>query len=503
MPHLFLTGATGLLGSYLLRDLLLRGVGLAVLVRSTKRLTAQARIEDLLYGWEKRLGHSLPRPIVLEGDLSRPDLGLDDEDTEWISRHCDRLLHNAASLSFYGTDRNDEPWRSNLGGTENILALCRRAGIRKFHHVSTAYVSGQRTGRCLETELDVGQEPGNDYEASKCQSEQRVRSAQWIDESTVYRPGIIIGDSLNGYTTTFHGFYVPLKVLSILLSHPMNFGVEKNANNSQAFGDKLVSVLGMDGTESKHLVPVDWVSAAICEILTHPHRHGPTYHLTPHQPVSVSLMQQVLRDVMLKNTSAKSTRPAFANKKDWPGFVKSFVEQVDVYRSYWRDDPQFDHTNTSTALPDLPCPEVDQKMLERTCQFAIDANFGWPHAPVEPPPLDIGRHLGSRLPVSRTAGQTALGLKISGRGGGEWELCVDEDHVTHASPGISQDCHTTLYMNADTYARLCSRQLDLEQVVNSGRLMLEGNDITGSELIRFLSPLLTSENMTEMTVSPT
>ena len=502
MPHLFLTGATGLLGSYVLRDLLLRGVRLAVLVRSTKRLTAQERIEDLLYGWEKRLGHSLPRPIVLEGDLSRPDLGLDNQSTEWVSRHCDRLLHNAASLSFYGTDKSDEPWRSNLGGTEHVLALCRHTGIRQFHHVSTAYVAGQRTGLCLETELDVGQEPGNDYEASKCQSEELVRSAEWIDESTVYRPGIIIGDSKNGYTTTFHGFYVPLKVNSILMGHPENFGMRNNAENSQAVGDKLVSVLGMDGTEAKHLVPVDWVSTAMCEILSDPQLHGKTYHLTPHRPVAVSLMQQVIQDVMLRNTSTKNPRPLFASQQQWPKFVESFVEQVSVYRAYWRDDPEFDQTNISQALPDLPCPEVDREMLDRTCQYAIDANFGWPHPPVESPPLDVGARLNRWLTSVETEGETYLGLQVNGRGGGEWELTASDGHLVHAVPGISSRCQTTLYLNSTTFGQLSAQELSVGQGIDSGRIVIQGNTVSHPYLTQFLQPLIDAEHESTAAASP-
>ena len=43
-----LTGATGLLGSYLLRDFLLAGRRVAVLVRPAKRESARQRVENLL-----------------------------------------------------------------------------------------------------------------------------------------------------------------------------------------------------------------------------------------------------------------------------------------------------------------------------------------------------------------------------------------------------------------------------------------------------------------------
>ena len=48
MTYHLLTGATGLLGSYLLRDCLRQGHRLAVLVRPSKRESGRQRIEAIL-----------------------------------------------------------------------------------------------------------------------------------------------------------------------------------------------------------------------------------------------------------------------------------------------------------------------------------------------------------------------------------------------------------------------------------------------------------------------
>ena len=55
--HLLLTGATGLLGSYLVRDLLLDGQPLAVIVRRSRKQDPVARIEGVLRHWELSLIH--------------------------------------------------------------------------------------------------------------------------------------------------------------------------------------------------------------------------------------------------------------------------------------------------------------------------------------------------------------------------------------------------------------------------------------------------------------
>ena len=132
-----LTGATGLLGSYLLRDFLLAGRRVAVLVRPAKRESAGQRVENLLRHWEVMLEAPLARPVVLEGDLSDADLGLDNRTLGWIERNCESVFHNAASLVFRGDDPAGEPYLSNVEGTRRMLELCRCTGIRavpsRFH----------------------------------------------------------------------------------------------------------------------------------------------------------------------------------------------------------------------------------------------------------------------------------------------------------------------------------------------------------------------------------
>ena len=265
MTYHLLTGATGLLGSYLLRDGLREGHRLAVLVRPTKRESARQRIESILSRFEAELRTSLPRPVVIEGELTEVDLGLDGGDLRWISRHCRSVIHNAASLTFHGNGPEGEPWLSNLEGTRRVLDLCRTTGIRKFHHVSTAYVCGLREGRVLETELDVGQTPGNAYEHSKIEAEKLVLATPWIDPPTIYRPAIIVGDSQTGYTATFHGFYVMVKLAHTLVSRMVR---------GSTAGRFLVEGLGLTGKECKNLVPVDWVSAVLTRIFSQPQHHG-------------------------------------------------------------------------------------------------------------------------------------------------------------------------------------------------------------------------------------
>ncbi|MCH8830551.1 MAG: SDR family oxidoreductase, partial [Planctomycetes bacterium] len=381
-----------MLGSYLIRDLLCAGTQLAVLARPNRMAGARMRIESQMVRWEKQLGRALPRPVVWEGDITQPDLGIGARGVEWVARNVTSLMHNAASLTFHAESADSEPWISNVEGTKNVLEFCRKTDVRRYFHVSTAYVAGLRTGRVMESELDVGQEPGNDYEASKIQSEKLVRSAEFIEELTVFRPGIILGDSKDGYTATFHGFYVPLQLLAAGMKK--SAGMARTAEELEAIvkygGDRLVKALAMKGDEGKYFVPVDWVSAAMSAVFLDSSLHGETYHLTPAEPVSIALVQQVIGETNLHYTPmADDDDPIL----DFDAFEKTFFEGMSIYKSYWRNDPQFDCTNITKALPHLPCPPVDREMLHVMCRFAMDSNFGWPREPIVTPEFDVHDHL--------------------------------------------------------------------------------------------------------------
>ena len=149
---------------------------MAVLVRPSKSESARQRVENLLRHWELMLETTLPRPVVLEGDLSESDLGLDNRTLDWIERHCKAVVHNAASLVFRGDDPDgDLPFqRGRHAADPGTLPLHRHPAVPPC---STAYVCGLRKGRILESDVDVGQTAGNVYEKTKLQAEMLVRSA--------------------------------------------------------------------------------------------------------------------------------------------------------------------------------------------------------------------------------------------------------------------------------------------------------------------------------------
>lgn len=494
MEYTLLTGATGLLGRYLIKDLLLANIPVAVLVRPSRRASAQQRVENVMCYWDSVVGRSLPRPVVLEGDIAETDLGLDARNMRWVAENCDSMLHNAASLSFQSTGPTSEPWRSNVEGMQNVLDLCRNARIRKFHHVSTAYVCGLRQGKILESELDVGQSMSNDYEKSKVQAEKMVRGADFLEQLTVFRPAIIIGDSQNSFTTTYHGFYAPLQAC-VTMSRTM----DQNATGKVASPARFP----LSGFETKNLVPVDWVSAVMSWVVSRPEHHGKTYHLTPQHPVTARL----LADVLEEEAGFYSVR-LVGGGKPLTGLTEIeqlFCELISVYSSYWKDDPTFDYTNTRTAAPHLPCPHVNRQMLRRMAEFAISINFTSPRAKPIEPTFDVARSLESFMDVTGTAptaaeSATQLGLRVTGFGGGDFSLTMSRDRIVSADVGLSQQCTSTIECDVEALADLAANRKSVEEVV-AGLVVTGGKAPKQEVLSRVLTSLTNASRSAEVATS--
>lgn len=497
--HLLLTGATGLVGAYLLRDFLARETPLAVLVRPARGWTPAQRIEYLMDRWERIAGASLPRPVVLCGDILSPGLGLTASERAWVRDSVGGVFHNAASLEFSAQDRGSEPWRSNLDGTKNVLAFCREHGLRKFFHVSTAYVAGKRTGRILESELDVGQAFGNPYEESKLLAEKEVRAASFLDSAAFLRPAIIVGDSQTAYTSTFHGFYAPLKAAASLVA--LTASTEVKAS-------QVMPMFGLTGGEGKNFVPVEWVSALMTRVALDPALHGGTYHLVPLRRTPLALMAEVIertvRERLAARIRAKRCTPA---PVDLDRFGAQLGEMLEVYRPYWRDDPEFDATNTLRIAADLPCPELDEACLERLCRYAIDANFGFPRPRAAPIPLDLRSLLAEWVePAAATnaaphdhsgngakngASPRSIGLSVTGAGGGPWTLRCLGDRVVEVRPGL--EAGPQIQLSTPTLFSLPQEGPEAAaRAIRSGRVRLSGPEADRASLADWVERLTAS-----------
>jgi len=449
--YILLTGSTGLLGRYLLRDLLLAGKNVAIIARPTKKETVAERIESFLQPWEAELGAPLPRPVCFEGDICQEFLGLDEISRQWIAGHCDSMLHSAAALKFH--EENDgEPWRTNVEGTRNALQLCRDAGIRKMHYVSTAYVCGTRSERIMEDDLDLGQSFRNDYERSKLEAETMVRKDSDLEQVTVYRPAVIAGDSKTGYTNTYHGLFMYLQIMCILArnTEPDSEGVRQTPMQLDTTGD-----------EPRNVIPVDWTSAVISHLLTTPESHGRTFHLVPQTCMTA---RQMVEAGYTYYNSAGVEFVGRSEDRSEEGLERDFYENSTMYRSYEDSDPEFDTTNVQKFAGHLPCPEIDEPMLHRFMKYGEDDRWGKRRQKPTTVPVDVSSHLMQLIEaVDRRSGKSieaklTLGLDVRGPGGGQWSVKLSDSGLVAIEQGLSSSCKTTLVFASSEFLATASKR---------------------------------------------
>jgi long-chain acyl-CoA synthetase len=160
--HILLIGVTGFIGKVWLVDLLeqIPKIGkITLLIRRNRTTTAQRRFEKIveesptLDGLQRqygaRLGEFLRGKIeVVEGDVSQPNLGLQDAIAERLLRSLD-LVVNSAGLTDFNPDLRDAV-SSNVESAEHLLQFIRASDHAALMHLSTCYVVGTRDGRVSE-----------------------------------------------------------------------------------------------------------------------------------------------------------------------------------------------------------------------------------------------------------------------------------------------------------------------------------------------------------------
>jgi thioester reductase-like protein len=259
-----MTGFPGFLGSALLPRLLARAPDVRAwcLVQPQHVELAEQRIGEM----SRQHPHTRDRVHLLTGDLTAADLGLDAEALSTLGT-VSEVWHLAAVYDLAVGE--DLARRVNVEGTGRVLELCRTLpGLRRLHYVSTCYVSGRYTGEFGEDVLDEGQEFRNHYEETKFEAELAVRKAQADGlPVTIYRPGIVVGDSSTGETQKYDGPYFLAEFLK--RQAPL----------------ALVPALGDVDRVRVCLVPRDFVVEAMDRLAAMDASLGRTYALTdPHPP---------------------------------------------------------------------------------------------------------------------------------------------------------------------------------------------------------------------------
>lgn len=263
----FLTGATGFFGAYLLDELLRQtAADIYCLVRCKEgEASGKSRLEEHLRSyllWNEAFS---ARVIPVAGDLSQPRFGLSEEKFNQLAEQIDVIYHNGAWVNAI------YPYASlkatNVGGTIEALRLAGLARTKPLHFVSTVAVFFSdfynEIGRTiLETDLPHSNLKGG-YKQSKWVAENLILQAQQRGlPANIYRTARIMGHSQSGITQNFNDFLISMIKACIQL---------------RKFPDL---------NSSLSLIPVDFAAQALVYLSQQPHSIGKTFHIFNPEPIA-------------------------------------------------------------------------------------------------------------------------------------------------------------------------------------------------------------------------
>ncbi|MEV0296202.1 thioester reductase domain-containing protein [Nocardia sp. NPDC050710] len=250
----FLTGATGFLGVFLLKELLDRGLTVHCLVRAADTDSAWARLTANLETYELAETTAIDRIRVVPGDVTLPKFGLSDGDYADLAESVEAIYHTAAKVNFLTPYK----WlrKQTISGMHEVLRLA-CAATAPLHHVSTVGVFGG-TDPAPRGESDPTGSPADmplGYTKSKWVAEQLVLEADRRGVPiTMHRPAQVWGDSKSGacQKNDFVWRFITGSIQAGV--YPRNFRLKMN------------------------LVPVDYVCAAIAAVSSQEAALGGVYH---------------------------------------------------------------------------------------------------------------------------------------------------------------------------------------------------------------------------------
>jgi thioester reductase-like protein len=275
----FITGFPGFIAGRLLERLAGPQRQFFILVQPPLVKRAMEEIEEIA----EATATDLESYVIVEGDITLPQLGIPAADLETIQFETTDVFHLAAAYDL--AVPKDTAFSVNLQGTKNVNDLVLSIkNLHRYNYVSTCYVAGKREGRILESELEHKAGFRNYYEETKYLAEMEVERLKSHLPVTIYRPAVVVGDSETGEITKYDGIYY---LINYLLKAPSLLRMINVGNNQVRL----------------NLVPVDFVVDGLAALAGDKAAEGTTVALADPDPLTTA----ELFDVIAKDMTGRKS----------------------------------------------------------------------------------------------------------------------------------------------------------------------------------------------------
>lgn len=329
---ILVTGATGFIGRHITRRLCQAGRAVIALARGRGAMSARERLENVV-----KIAADGRALEVIDGDLEQPDAGLDSSRLARLRARVETVINCAGDTSFF-PEAAAASRAVLIDGPLALLESLRPGRLRRWLHVSTAYVCGQRSGTVFEHEIDVGQSFHNPYEELKLRAEKALRGRcdRLGVDMRIVRPSAVVGplSSTQGGSPSNLLFQF-IRLMVTLGSRPNNAGLD-------------LRIAGRPSADF-NIVPVDYLSAAIQALMDHPEAAGGTFHIVLAEPPSQEAVLQAIRCRAGLERLRLIDGRCEALAKPSPLEAK-VARMLAPYRDYLEQDVRFDDTGARRLL---------------------------------------------------------------------------------------------------------------------------------------------------------
>ncbi|KAF5855481.1 hypothetical protein ETB97_009116 [Aspergillus alliaceus] len=382
--RVFMTGGTGFLGGQILYRLLkmpnIKQVACLARGYPNKGISPLDRIRKNLERYdlwdEVELGPKLQKMVIaLDGDITRPQLGMKETDYQWLVNWAPVVFHIAAKVNWC------EPYKThfapNVIGTKNALRVAVDGRRKAFHYISSIDIWGV-SGFILGTRAVSEDGPLKVHLASLAFDTGYAQS-QWVADEmvqrlqnrglpvTIYRPGFVVGDSKTA------------------VGNPDDF-----------FSRMVIGCIQLGywpelPEQNMEFVTVDYVCDALLYIASNNDNVGRRFNLTSPDPQKITNMDRLHR---LINEAGYPVK--MVPYDDWIGKLKSWKALKEsplfslmplltepILRGATRlqtskYSPTYECPNTLKVLadrPDIQFTRLSPELIKRFIEFWIKKGF--------------------------------------------------------------------------------------------------------------------------------